>query len=647
MIVALRELLKGKISLRLQYALWALVLVRLLLPFSLVESAISVSNWLTAPAIREADAAVEEYQESLDAVWEEFLQSGETPPEQEIERQVQQVLYDRTYERIEQEYAQTGTVVPEVQIRNEAQQRVERISLTARITQALPYLWVGGMVLMAAVLAVANLHFAWKLRRRRKAIDLPGVPLKVYLTDCVATPCLFGLIRPCIYLTEEIMTDEKTQRHVITHEMSHYRERDHIWSVLRCVCLVLHWYNPLVWVAAVLSKQDAELSCDERTIQALGEESRTAYGRTLISMTCVRRDPKALVLTATTMLGTKKALKERIKLIAKKPKAALYTLLACLVVVAVAVGCTFTGAPGETKDPTDDTTPTDPSAEATTPPTAEPTKPVEINSEWLTDPVEYLSYEKFFSEERTLTQIANLPWQTSENGQYYILRLDEHGLYIKPAESDTSREGSLYSVPNTEWVKESAYVSYMPTDGRYVYCIRNKNEIVRVELLTGEEEVLYSGGEVMGWFTVHEEGVMYFAAREQEAVVLYRLYIPERELDVLYNKIPHDIPGGLWFSVIEPETNWGAIGWKMMNPEMYHYVNEEFKNPNSQYIGEEWWTEENRDWSKHNDLTEAIFIDGILTDLGGKYNIPYRLVCSYDYRNDVYAQREEFAKRLW
>ncbi len=343
-IIALRGLLKGKISLRLQYALWALVLARLLLPFSIVESAISVSNLLTA---REANAAVEEYKESYEAVWQQYAQLGEELPEQEMEQQVQQELYDRTYERIEREYAQTGQTVLPQRIETEAKRQVDAISLTATVMELLPYLWVGGMVLVAAVLAVSNLHFAWKLRKNRTPMDIPGVPLRVYRTDFVATPCLFGIGKPGIYLTGEITEDSQMREHVITHELSHYRQKDHIWSALRCVCLVLHWYNPFVWVAAVLSKRDAELACDERTIRTLGEDQRTEYGKTLISMTCVHRDPKSLMLTATTMMGTKKALKERVRLIAKKPKAALYTLIACVVVAVIAVGCTFTGAPGE------------------------------------------------------------------------------------------------------------------------------------------------------------------------------------------------------------------------------------------------------------------------------------------------------------
>lgn len=104
----------------------------------------------------------------------------------------------------------------------------------------------------------------------------------------------------------------------------------------------IHWYNPLVWWAAFLSQRDGELACDEATIQALGEGERAEYGRTLIGMTCQKK--ANVLITATTMTASKSGIRERILLIAKKPKMAAYTLIAVLFVAAIAVGCTFTGA---------------------------------------------------------------------------------------------------------------------------------------------------------------------------------------------------------------------------------------------------------------------------------------------------------------
>ncbi|MFW5648717.1 MAG: M56 family metallopeptidase, partial [Candidatus Alkaliphilus sp. MAG34] len=112
----------------------------------------------------------------------------------------------------------------------------------------------------------------------------------------------------------------------------------------RCVCLVLHWYNPLVWMAAFYSMKDAELSCDEATIRLIGEDKRMEYGRTIIGLTCTKDRMDKLLMTATTMTGSKKSIEERITLIAKKPKTTLYISVIVFLAAVIAVGCTFTGA---------------------------------------------------------------------------------------------------------------------------------------------------------------------------------------------------------------------------------------------------------------------------------------------------------------
>jgi len=167
------------------------------------------------------------------------------------------------------------------------------------------------------------------------------------VSEVVETPCLIGLFRPAIYVTPDAAAESGVLRHAVEHELTHLRHGDHIWSLLRGVCILIHWYNPLVWWAADLSRNDAELACDEATIKRIGEEERAEYGRTLIGMTCKKRT--APLLAATTMTGSKNSIKERIMLIAKKPKTSFYTLIAVVLIAAVAVGCTFTGAKTEEK----------------------------------------------------------------------------------------------------------------------------------------------------------------------------------------------------------------------------------------------------------------------------------------------------------
>ena len=144
----------------------------------------------------------------------------------------------------------------------------------------------------------------------------------MYISDAVETPCLFGFFKPAVYVTSEAVADENILRHAVEHELTHYRHMDNIWSLLRVVCLAVHWYNPIVWYAAVLSRKDSELACDEATIKRLGEIERAAYGYTLVRLTCEKRPE--LLNTATTMTGSGKAINERISLIVKKPKTAVY-----------------------------------------------------------------------------------------------------------------------------------------------------------------------------------------------------------------------------------------------------------------------------------------------------------------------------------
>ena len=339
-VMALRFMLKGKISLRLQYGLWALVLIRLLYPFSFGETVVSVGNWLDSAADTVEGQQMEEfvqtplpnmsYEEAFDSVADEYFEQGidieklpENFPSEKIEYEVQDAM--------------RGGYTPE------------------EIAQMI---WIAGMVLLGLWFVATNLQFSRKLKNSRvylgtagellekasleSALTSKGNLIPVYQTQLVETPCLYGLIVPSIYLTEEVLEEKACLRHVLEHESTHYHHMDYIWSVLRVVCLMLHWYNPLVWCAAFLSRNDAELACDEATIHRLGEMERAAYGRTLIGLTCEKRP--AVLITATTMTGSGKSIKERIALIAKKPKMAVLTLVVVVALTLLAVVWTFTGA---------------------------------------------------------------------------------------------------------------------------------------------------------------------------------------------------------------------------------------------------------------------------------------------------------------
>ena len=315
-VIALRYVLRGKLSLRMQYALWLLVLVRLLVPVSFGASDLSVMN-----AVPERAPTVQgTYKQDIVGERNDAPANGGTvgiPAQSMSEAAPPDLVQNVT----------TATVTAPT---------VEKTDW-ARIAKTV---WLAGAAALGLVFLAVNLRFGKKLRRSRERVEETDACLPVYESGETDTPCLFGVAKPSIYVTPDTRTEAETLRYALAHEQTHYRHGDNLWAVLRGVCLALHWYNPLVWWAAELSRRDAELACDEATIRRIGESERAAYGRTLIRMTCEKRP--ALLVTATMMTDSGKGLKERISLLVKKPKTAAYTAVAVLLIAGLSVACTFT-----------------------------------------------------------------------------------------------------------------------------------------------------------------------------------------------------------------------------------------------------------------------------------------------------------------
>ncbi|MBR3768944.1 MAG: M56 family metallopeptidase [Lachnospiraceae bacterium] len=331
-IILLRHIFKGKISLRLQYGLWLLVVVRLLVPFNFGASDLSVQN------LTEKVSTQPQIQNAI-----EFS-----------EQMIPITSYESAYEEVIERYEEEGRFVEGIgaeeleSMEYEAYSLMEEISIGALAQRIASAIWIIGMVIVGTVFFVSNIVFGRKVKNNRSLLQQTDTKLPVYVSETVETPCLFGIFKPAIYVTKTVAENGTLLRHSVLHELTHYAHGDLLWSAVRCVCLVLHWYNPLVWKAAILSKQDAELACDEATLRKLGDDERIEYGETLIQLTCEKRQD--LFVAATTMSAGKRSIKERIILIARKPKVRMYALVIVAVAALFAVGCTFTNGKEETDE---------------------------------------------------------------------------------------------------------------------------------------------------------------------------------------------------------------------------------------------------------------------------------------------------------
>lgn len=315
-LLAVFLLLRGTVfrtlSPRVRYALWGVVLLRLLVPFQIPS--------LSLPAAA-ADLAPELSTISERPIFPNTILVRPINPSVSLDEEDQADLPHSasTIESNLSEYYHFGGPT---------------------LSKGVQVVWTAGAgVVLLAVLA-ANLRFAQKLRQSRRPLPTAGCPLPVYEADGLSSPCLCGVLRPAVYLTPEAAEDGTVRTHVLSHELTHFRHRDHIWSLLRCLALALHWYNPLVWAAVILSKRDGELACDEGTIRQLGEGERIPYGRTLIGLVARRSGAGGVLSCSTTMTGGKKTVQRRIAQLVKQPetkKAALFLAAAAVALAAVFV----------------------------------------------------------------------------------------------------------------------------------------------------------------------------------------------------------------------------------------------------------------------------------------------------------------------
>ena len=140
------------------------------------------------------------------------------------------------------------------------------------------YLWIAGIIGML-------IFTGWKLYRFYKMVR-EGVPdrnLDKRIYRCtVATPVVAGIIKPKIYLPFSL--EEPHLSHVLTHEKMHIRRKDHILKLLFYIALIIHWFNPFVWISYRLLERDMEMACDEAVLDKIGDCEKKDYCESLLDL---------------------------------------------------------------------------------------------------------------------------------------------------------------------------------------------------------------------------------------------------------------------------------------------------------------------------------------------------------------------------
>jgi|GEM_PF-4589733 len=191
------------------------------------------------------------------------------------------------------------------------------------------YVWLFGIAVMLIYSAVSY------IRLRRRLVG--AVPLRdnIYLADRIASPFVMGIILPKIYLPSAL--SEREQEYIILHEQRHIRRLDHVVKVLAFAALCLHWFNPLVWLAFILAGKDMEMSCDESVIKTLGSEIRADYSASLLSLATGRR-----LIAGTPLAFGEGDTRGRIKNLAKWKKPVIWVVIIVAIICAALAVCLLT-----------------------------------------------------------------------------------------------------------------------------------------------------------------------------------------------------------------------------------------------------------------------------------------------------------------
>lgn len=251
LIIVLRALALNKLPKKLFVALWGLVLIRLVIPF-------------TIPTSLKTDQVIRPISNATD----------------------QANSIDTTIRQTVNQLTNSGQVSEDVATHSGFFSSISPLFL----------IWIVFFILILSFFVGNHLRC---LRTYKTALPVDDPALKNWLvkqtwfrrvqlrqSDQISSPLTYGVLRPVILLPKTMADADIDQtRHVLTHELTHIKRFDLVFKWLLIIALSVHWFNPLVWVMYVLTNRDLEMSCDETVIKKFGNKITTSYALTLIQLT--------------------------------------------------------------------------------------------------------------------------------------------------------------------------------------------------------------------------------------------------------------------------------------------------------------------------------------------------------------------------
>ena len=343
----------------------------------------------------------------------------------------------------------------------------------------LAFVWILGALGSLGYRLTGYFRFGRYIRRTGKPMELAGVPkrLRVCKTSAAVSPMVMGMIRPVLILPETALTESRLP-YVLRHELVHYRRGDIFWRWLAVLATSIHWFNPMVYVAAAQMQEACEISCDWCVVRSMEQAKRDDYMRVILELLAEAMAKKQILTTQ--MASEKKQLQRRFTMIRNQKPVGMKKLL-----LSVCVGTALLGAA------------------------------------WLTGCTLRETYVTKEQKVETADEIGGL----AEEGSLLFVGVDDRGSADAIFTYEMSQEGkaTIYSIPRDTFIADGQRISTLLAeengDEKMIQTVseitgRPVKDYVRMDLTAAEAVIDALGGVT---FTVPQD--MYYSDPYQDLFI--------------------------------------------------------------------------------------------------------------------------------
>lgn len=335
-VIVVRTVLRGKVSARFLYILWIVAALRLLFPFSLYEIPAVYEKEIYFAAGQMANGDISE-EVAVGSFAEGLRQGIKTSQDNNAKAENKEMANaGRGVKLSENNYSTAvGDAVssePETEERGKNQ---------------LLLLWAVVAAGVFLTFIFINIRVSYRVRKCRVKIEseeYAEIYPPIYWCSEMTIPCLYGVLRPSIYLPYSVSKfGEKEKRLILQHEKMHYLHGDFIWTMVRILIVSLYWFHPLVWLGARLSRMDAEFAVDEAVVRHEDEAGRLLYGKSILHSLRTAKTDRPLWRYGSAVVSSKQEMIRRLGMIADSRKKSLGIMVLTAVFIMAMTACSFGG----------------------------------------------------------------------------------------------------------------------------------------------------------------------------------------------------------------------------------------------------------------------------------------------------------------